>query len=86
MVDMLICGITEYLYERFNDMAVKHQRSLSAEMIYLMEQAIEKDEQLEQRRAAVARIAARRCQLPVTPADVPDSLTMLREDRERNTD
>lgn len=83
MVDLLIRGMPEELHERYKRLAQKYHRSLPAETIHLIEQAVEEEEQREQRRAALARIAERRRQLPPVPADAPDSLTMLREDRAR---
>jgi hypothetical protein len=83
MVDLLIRGVPAELHERYKRLAQKHHRSLPAETMHLIEQAVEADTQMEERREALARIAERRRQLPPAPADAPDSLTMLREDRER---
>ncbi len=50
----------------------------------ILEEMISAREKLhEQRKAALARISEHRRKLPPTPPDAPDSLTMLREDRER---
>lgn len=83
MVDLLIRGVPAELHERYKRLAQKHHRSLPAETIYLIEEAVEADAALEERRAALARITERRRALPPVPADAPDSLTMLREDRNR---
>ena len=83
MVDILVRDIPDELHDRYKRLARKHRRSLPAETIVLIEQAVAEEEQREQRRAVLARIAERRRQLPPTPPDAPDSLTMLREDRER---
>ncbi len=83
MADLLVRGVPDELHERYKRLAQKHHRSLPAETIYLIEQAVAEEEQLAQRRAALARIVERRRHLPPTPPDAPDSLTMLREDRNR---
>ena len=83
MADLLVRGVPDDLHERYKRLAQKHHRSLPAETIHLIEQAVAEDEQLVQRRAAVARISERRRHLPPTPPGTPDSLTMLREDRNR---
>ncbi len=83
MVDLLVRGVPDDLHDRYRRLAQKHRRSLPAETIFLIEKAVTEDEQLEQRRAALTRIAERRRHLPPTPSDAPDSLTMLRQERER---
>jgi len=83
MVDLLIRGVSDELHARYKRLAQKHHRSLPAETIHLIEQAVTEEEHLEARRVALARIVERRRHLPPVPADAPDSLTMLREDRNR---
>ena len=84
MIDLLIEGIPDDLYARYQRLAQQHQRSLSDETIYLIEQAVNEEDILEQRREALDRIAERRRHLPPTPPDAPTSLEMLREDRDRD--
>ncbi len=83
MADLLVRNVPDDLHSRYKELARKHHRSLPAETIHLIEQAVTEDEQLERRRVALGRIATRRQTLPPLPHDAPDSLTMLREDRER---
>jgi plasmid stability protein len=83
MVDLLIRGVPEELHDRYRRLAQKHHRSLPAETLYLIERAVAEDEQLDQRRAVLARINERRHHLPPAPSGTPNSLSDLREDRER---
>ncbi len=83
MADLLVRGVPEELHERYKRLAKKHRRSLPAETLHLIEKAVQEEDLLEQRQAALDRLAKRRRQLPPPPPDAPDSLTMLREDRAR---
>ena len=83
MADLLVRGVPDDLLERYKRLAQRYHRSVPAETIHLIEQAVAEEEQLEQRKAAVARIAECRRQLPSPRPGTPDSLTMLREDRSR---
>ncbi|HOT92756.1 MAG TPA: Arc family DNA-binding protein [Anaerolineae bacterium] len=73
-------NIPEQLYERIKARAETQRRSLSAEVIALLESAIEEAE----RDPAITLqiIRERREQYPISP-DAPDSTLLLREDRER---
>ena len=83
MADILIRSVPDELHEALKRLAQKHHRSLPAETIHLIEQAVSEEDVLEQRRAAVDRIAERVRHLPPTPPGTPTSLEMLREDRDR---
>lgn len=83
MADIRIHGVPDNLYERYKRLAQKHHRTLSAETIFLIKNAVMENEQLEQRWTALARITERRRHLPSTPPETLDSLAMLREDRAR---
>ena len=83
MADLLVRGLPEDLHARYKRLAQKHHRSLPAETIHLIEQAVEEEEDLERRRAALARLAKRRREQPSSPSGVPDGLSLLREDRSR---
>jgi len=83
MATLRIHNVPDDLYERFERFAESQNCSVSALIIYLIEQAVCDFDVLEQRRQALDRIAKRRENLPPTPKDEPDSLTLLREDRTR---
>jgi len=70
------------VYDRIRDLAARKHRSMSAEVITLIEQGIAHDMLQERRSEALANIARRRTSYTAPPGSI-DSLTLLREDRER---
>jgi len=68
------------LYDRIRQQAQSKNRSISAEVIMLLTQAMHKDRQSQA--ALLSNIQRRRFFNPKT-AGAPDSTTLLREDRER---
>ena len=83
MATLLVRDLPDDLLARFKCVAKAQHRSVPAETIHLIEQAVRDFDLLETRRQALARIAQRREHLLPTPPDEPDSLTLLREDRSR---
>ena len=73
-------NVPEELYERIQQRAHQEKRSISAEVIRLLEYGLRETE-----RSQAEIIDAVRRRRFFRPADVgaPDSLTLLREDRER---
>ncbi len=75
-------NVPDELYARIQRLAHAKNRSMSAQVIRLLEQAL----QTEEARQSQARILAgiRRRRVSYTPKSAtPDSVTLLREDRER---
>ena len=68
------------LYERLKRMAEEQNRSLSAQVITLLEQAIEMN--LRSQAEIIASIRRRRTFQPAA-IGAPESLELLRQDRER---
>jgi plasmid stability protein len=68
------------LYERLKQRAEAQRRSLSAEVVMLLEWALE---QSEYDSAAALQAIRERRSAYVVPEDAPDSVTLLREDRAR---
>lgn len=68
------------LYERLRQQAEAQNRSLSAEVIVLLERAL--DDRNRDQAAILADIRRRRFYNPAAYG-APDSVTLLREDRER---
>ncbi len=79
MATLHVRNVPDALYERLRRRAEIQNRSLSAEVISLLDRAL--DETVDQA-AVLARIQRRRT---FTPEDVgaPNSTSLLREDRER---
>jgi len=72
-------NVPQDLYERLQRRAVSQQRSISAEVIYLLRSALEEAERPQAR--ILEDIIRRRSRRP--PINAPESLALLREDRER---
>ncbi|MBN2391446.1 MAG: Arc family DNA-binding protein [Anaerolineae bacterium] len=80
MTILHVRNVPEQLYERIKARAETQRRSLSAEVIALLENAIEEAE--HDPTITLQAIHERRERYPVSP-DAPDSTILLREDRER---
>lgn len=80
MAILHVRNVPEPLYERLKDRAEVQRRSLSAEVITLLEWAIE---EVERRPAVTLDAIRRRRSFNPAAAGAPDSTTLLREDRGR---
>ena len=80
MATLHVRSVPEDLYERIQRLAQSRSRSLSAEVITLLYQALEEEENLKRQGKLLADIRRRRYTLPVGS---PDSVELLREDRQR---
>lgn len=80
MAVLYVRNVPEELYNRLKQRARAQHRTLSAEVILLLEQALQETEQ--DAAAVLARIRARRSFNPAS-VGAPDSTTVLRQDRER---
>jgi plasmid stability protein len=73
-------SVPETLYLRLKELAAARNRSLSAQVIEMLSQAVE-EEDLRQRQVQILDSIRRRRFKP--PESAPSSLELLREDRER---
>jgi plasmid stability protein len=80
MATLYIRNVPEDLVERIRDLAQSHSRSLSAEVILLLYQALEQEENRQRQGKLLADIRRQRVTLP---AGAPNSVALLREDRQR---
>jgi plasmid stability protein len=80
MPDVLIRNMPTDLYEKLKQRAQRDRRSIPAENVHLLERLFEHEETLEQHRQTMQRIIERAQDKEPLPVD---SLTLLREDRER---
>ena len=73
-------NVPEELYQRIQERARKVNRSISAEVICLLQRAFDASE-----RSPAEILGGIRCRRFFRPTDAgaPDSVTLLREDRER---
>ena len=79
-----IRDIPEELFERFKSLAQRERRSINAEIIEVMDRAVQQDALQQQRQDTLRRIAELRHTLPAETREGKDSLTLLREDRNRS--
>ncbi len=80
MATLHVRNIPESLYERLRQRAEAQNRSISAEVIVLLERAL--DDRRQNQADVLADIRRRRFYNPASYG-APDSVTLLREDRER---
>lgn len=70
-------------YAQIKKLAAARKRSLSQQIIALIEIGLEQEQLLEQRRQAIARVRAIRAQTRPPRKGEPIAVEMLREDRNR---
>ena len=73
-------SVPDDLYKRLQHLAQTRNRSLSAQVITMLEQAVEEEERRKKQEKILASIRRRRF---VPPEKSPSSLDLLREDRNR---
>lgn len=82
MATLYVRNFPDELYERLKKTAAQRRRSVAAEVVVLVDKAMDAEEAASQRLQALERIAERRRRNP-QPPDAVDTLTLLREDRAR---
>lgn len=73
-------NVPSELYERLQQLAQARNRSLSAQVITMLSQAVEAEERRRLQAAVLDSIQGRRFRIP---EDAPSTLDLLREDRSR---
>jgi plasmid stability protein len=73
-------SVPDDLYNRLQQLALSRNRSLSAQVITLLEQALEIEERHKKQAKTLASIQRRRFK---APRNAPSSLELLKEDRAR---
>ncbi len=73
-------SVPDDLYQRLQDLAQAQNRSISAQVITLLYQALGEEERRQQNRIVLQSIRRRRF---APPASMADSYDLLRDDRER---
>jgi len=80
MPDVLIRNMPDDIYNKLKERAARDRRSVPAENIHLLEQLFEQEDLRAQHRKAMESIIERTKEKKPLPVD---SLTLLREDRDR---
>lgn len=80
MATLHVRNVPDDLYERIRHRAAIERRSLSAEVVTILEQVVG---QRPEARLVLDRIVRRRRQLKRTAGQFPSSVELLREDRSR---
>lgn len=75
-------NVPQELYEQIQQMADAKHRSLSAQVVTLLEQAVKQEQARQAQAKTLAGIRRRRLAQTANPA-APDSASLLREDRTR---
>jgi plasmid stability protein len=78
MATLHVRNIPDELYERLQQVAGAHNRSLSAQVTVMLDEALQSEERRQRQRKALAGIRRRRW---VPPAGAPDSVQVLRQIR-----
>lgn len=73
-------SVPDDLYDRVQRLARAQNRSLSAQVITMLEQAVESEERRKKQAKALTSIQRRRFK---APRNAPSTLVLLREDRAR---
>ena len=82
MPTLHVRNVPEDLYAQLQKIAKTQNRSLSAQVITLLQTTIHTAQDREAQARLLADVRQRRFVYPAT-ADVPDSVTLLQEDRQR---
>lgn len=80
MPTLHVRGVPDEIYEGLQTMAQHHQRSLSAQVVTMLGQALQAEAQRQQQARLLGSIRRRRFE---PGRGAPDSLDLLREDRTR---
>jgi plasmid stability protein len=81
MATLYVRNVPDDLYQKLRTLAAQNHRSLSAQVIVLIEEALKREELRERRLQALEDIA--RLRATIKPSAGPDSLDDIREDRAR---
>lgn len=80
MNTLLVRSVPDDLYDRIQRLARAQNRSLSAQVITMLEQAVESEERRKKQAKALTSIQRRRFK---APRNEPSTLALLHEDRAR---
>ncbi len=82
MSTLYLRNLSTRAHEKLKARAARNRRSVNAEAVAIIEEAVLEEDLVEERREALRRIDERRHSY-TPPPEAVDSLTLLREDRDR---
>ena len=82
MAILHVRNVPDEMYQRLQRLAEQRKRSLSAEVVTILERGIEEEERRSTQRELIEKIRRERFRYP-EGTQVPDSYELLREDRAR---
>ena len=82
MRTLYVRDFPDKLHDRLKRLAARNRRSLSAQVVVLVDEALKQEAARERRSEALDRIE-QRLKRYVAPANATDSVTLLRENRSR---
>ncbi len=80
MQTLHVRSVPDELYESLRTLAQERQRSLSAQVILMLDHALTEEQRRQEQTEILAAVRRRRF---TPPADAPDSVELLRQDRSR---
>jgi plasmid stability protein len=83
MPTLYVENVPEAIYKALRERARKNRKSISAEVIELLERNVPTAQELQARREFVRRLKEISSKEPLTPGPFPSAEEMVREDRER---
>ncbi|HLW76672.1 MAG TPA: hypothetical protein VKS01_06790 [Bryobacteraceae bacterium] len=83
MATLYVENVPDERYEALKKKAARNKRSISAEIMDLIEHFYPTEEELKKRFSAVESIIELASEEPLTPGPFPSGVEMLREDRDR---
>jgi plasmid stability protein len=83
MPTLYVENVPEAIYRALRERARKNRKSISAEVIELLERNVPTAQELQARREFVRRLKEISSKEPLTPGPFPSAEEMVREDRER---
>ena len=83
MPTLYVENVPEELYQALRERSRANRRSISAEVLTLLEENVPTARELERRRELIARLCRLHAQQPLAPGPFPAAEQMVREDRER---
>ncbi len=83
MATLYVENVPDELYEALREQARKHRKSITAEVLTLLEENVPTARELKARREFVRRLERLRSQPSPSPGPFPSTEEMQREDRSR---
>ena len=80
MQTLHVRSVPDELYENLRTLAQERQRSLSAQVILMLDHALAEEQRRQEQTEILAAVRRRRF---TPPPDAPESLELLRQDRSR---